>query len=295
MKKALITGVAGFIGSNLADALLEQRFDVYGIDNFKTGKEENIKEALANGLKFVNNDINYIKGNPLGRRSSRFDVVYHLAALPRVQYSIDEPIETNRVNISGTLSMLVWAKKLARKLVYASSSSAEACKSPYALQKRVGEDYCRMWNNLFGLNNISLRFFNVYGKRMNIDGEYACLIPRHLRLAKENMNLPIYGDGTNRRDFTYVSDVVNCLISVGINETVRGGVYNVGTGTNYAVNDVSNLIKKLTKSKSDTVYKRARKGEPKITKADISKTTKDFGWKPLVDLEQGIRTCKDLI
>ncbi|NQS88523.1 GDP-mannose 4,6-dehydratase [Patescibacteria group bacterium] len=293
--KALITGVAGFIGSNLADALLEQRFEVYGIDNLRTGKEENIKDALANGLKFVNNDVNYIKGNPLPKRSEKFDVVYHLAALPRVQYSIDEPIRTNKANISGTPSVLVWARKFAKKLVYASSSSAKACKSPYALQKRVGEDYCRMWNNLFNMKNISLRFFNVYGYRMNIDGEYACLIPRHLRLAKENMDLPIFGDGENKRDFTNVDDVVRCLISAGLNEKVIGGTYNVGTGTNYSVNEVSKIIRKVTKSKSKVAYKKAREGEPRVTKADISKTTKAFGWKPLVGLEQGINKCKDLI
>lgn len=285
--KVLVVGCAGFIGSHLAEGLLKAGHQVWGFDNLATGKIENVPK----GVEFILGDILYIDN----LRLEGIDVIYHLAALPRVQFSINNPKQTNDVNIGGTLRVLEWAKRnKVGRVVYASSSSAEAKRSPYALQKYVGEEYCRIYSDIHNLETISLRFFNVYGTRMNPDGNYACLIPKHIKLAKQNKDLPVYGSGEQRRDFTSVDDVVSALIKMGEhNHQLKGCVLEVGTGKNYSVNEVDKIILKLTKSKSKIKYLKRKKGESRRTLADIRATKRILNWQPKISLYEGIKKIKD--
>lgn len=289
--KVLITGCAGFIGSHLAEACLKAGWQVWGIDNFSTGDFINIVKAEKMGLQFVEGDILHIEDYTFVDKKKnlavdQFDIIYHLAALPRIQYSIDYPIKTNRINIEGTLQMLEYARRKAKRFIFISSSAALEAKSPYALQKLTGEYYCSLYSQIYKLATISTRLFNVYGKRMNPNGDYACLIPKHLKLALLNKPLPVYGNGENRRDFTYVDDVTDALIKAGeLAGTANGLTVDVGMGKNKSVKEVDRIILGLTKSASKIKRLPARKGEPKTTKA----VTFLPNWKARTNLKEGIK------
>lgn len=296
-EKAVVTGGAGFIGSNLVDALIEKGFNVHVIDNLSAGKKENVnKKAVLHVADITNFDAI----SPIIKNA---DYVFHLAALPRVQYSIEYPLETNKANVEGTLNVLVAAQRAGvKKVVYSASSSAYGDqpvmplredmsampKSPYGLQKHIGELYCSMWSMIYGLPTVCLRYFNVYGPRLDPSGSYPFVIGKFLKQRKEGKPMTITGDGKQTRDFTHVRDVVNANILAAKSKKVKNGeVINIGAGHNYSINDVAGLIE----GPIEYVLPRL---EPHDTLADNSKAKNLLGWTPKVSFEKGISELKKI-
>ena len=291
MNKAVVTGGAGFIGSHLTDALVAKGFEVHVIDNLSGGKKENINEkAILHELDV--RDLESIKPVISGAR-----YVFHLAALPRVQYSIENPKETNEVNVEGTVNVLIAAKEGGvKRVVYSASSSAYGDQetmplkeemtakplSPYGLQKYIGELYCKVWSNVYGLPTVSLRYFNVYGPRFNPEGAYALVIGKFIKQKNEGNKLTITGDGNQTRDFTHVLDVVRANILAAESDKVgMGEVINIGAGNNHSINKIAELVG------GEVEYVEARL-EPRDTLADNSRARDLLGWTPEVSIEHGV-------
>lgn len=291
-KKTVVTGGAGFIGSNLADALVQKGYEVHVIDNLVAGKKENV----PSGAVFHEVDIRDL--SKLKEIFKGADCVFHHAALPRVQYSIEHPIETNEINVTGTLNVLVAAKEAGvRRVVYAASSSAYGNQkkmplsedmlpmpqSPYALHKYAGELYCRMWSEIYGLQTVSLRYFNVYGPRQSEEGAYALVIAKFIKQKREGGVLTITGDGTQTRDFTHVRDIIEAdMLAMESPKVGKGEVINIGSGDNRSVNEIARLVG------GEVSYIPPRL-EPHDTLADNSRARELLGWKPSVAIEDGIR------
>jgi UDP-glucose 4-epimerase len=294
-EKVVVTGGAGFIGSHIVDACLERGWDVHIIDNMSGGKMERVNKD-ANFHKLDIRDLDKILPIIDGAK-----YVFHTAALPRVQFSIENPVLTNDNNVNGTLNVLIAANKGdVGKVVYSASSSAYGDqeimplvetmptdpKSPYGLQKHIGEQKCRVWSSVYELPTVSLRYFNVYGTRLDPEGAYALVIGKFLKQASEGKSLTITGDGTQTRDFTHVSDVVNANILAAESSKVNNGeVFNIGFGKRTSINDLAKLIG------GESVYVEARL-EPHDTEADNNLAHKHLGWKPKVTLEEGIAELK---
>src|SRR3989338_2430312 len=290
--KALVTGGAGFIGSNLVDELIKQNYQVVILDDLSTGKEENLNPQA----QFIKADIRNLE--QIKPHFQGVDYVFHVAALPRVQLSIEDPITTHDININGTLNVLMAAKEAkVKRLVYSASSSAYGNvdqllltedilpqpMSPYGLQKYVGEHYCRNFSLLYGLETVSLRYFNVYGPRMAFAGAYVTVIAVFLQQKREGKVLTITGDGTQTRDFTYIDDVVSANILAATGSQVgKGEVINIGAGDNHSVNEVAQKIGGATEFIPPRI-------EPHDTLADITRAKKLFGWQPEVDFKTGIK------
>jgi len=294
-KKVIVTGGAGFIGSHIVDACIERGADVNVIDDLYGGKRENVnKRAKFHELDIC--DIESIK--PIFDSVS---YVFHEAALPRVQFSIENPALTHDVNVDGMRNVLICAHEAgAKRVVYAASSSAygdqeklpltedmEAQpKSPYGLQKYMGELMCKLWSDVYGLQTVSLRYFNVYGTRHDPDGPYALVIGKFLKQLNEGKAMTITGDGEQTRDFTHISDVVRAnLLAAESNNVGKGEVMNIGSGNETSVNELSSLIG------GPTEYIEARL-EPKRTRADITLAMELLGWEPLFSFEEGIEELK---
>ncbi len=283
IKKAVVTGGAGFIGAHLVAALKEKGFEVAVVD-LKTG-----------------GDIR--KPGDLEKVFAGADYVFHTAALPRVQYSIEHPIETHDTNITGTLNVLLAARDAGvKKVVYSASSSAYGEQkemplresmpanpiSPYALQKYAGELYCRMFSKVYGLPTVSLRYFNVYGPGADPSGAYALVIAKFIEMRKQGEPMTITGDGEQTRDYTHVSDVVEAnLLAAESPKVGQGEVVNIGAGRNASVNRVAELI-------GGPVEYIPQRLEPKDTLADNSLAKELLGWQPQVSLEGGIAELKKL-
>lgn len=293
--KTLITGGAGFIGSNLADKLIELGHEVIVIDNLSTGKKENVNPAT----KFVLADIRNLE--EIKPWFSGVDWVFHLAALARVQPSIDDPKTFNDVNVNGTLNVLLAAKDAGvKKVVYAASSSAYGNQtkmplredmrpnpiSPYGLQKYIGELYCKLFSEVYGLPTVSLRYFNVYGKRQPIEGAYCLVIGIFARQRLAGEPLSIVGDGEQRRDYTSVEDVVHANILAAESLRVgKGEVINIGRGRNYSVNEVAAMFGGPTINLPPRI-------EPRETLADNSLAKKLLGWEPTINLPDWLEEYK---
>jgi len=297
MEKVIVTGGAGFIGSNLASALVKDGFEVHVIDNLALGK----KEKVNPNAHFHNVDIRDLEAiKPLFRGVK---YVFHTAALPRVQFSIQNPTESNEANVIGTLNVLVASHEGGvKKVIYSASSSAYGDqptmplredmaahpKSPYGLQKYIGELYCRLWSEVYDLPTVCLRYFNVYGPGQSDEGAYALVIATFLKQKREGKPMTITGDGEQTRDFTHVNDVVAANILAMKKEEVGGGeVFNIGRGKNSSVNTIAKLIG----GKVENIPARI---EPKDTLADNSKARKILGWEPTVDIEDGIEELKKI-
>lgn len=286
--KLLVTGGAGFIGSHIVDELVSQGHRVLVIDNLSLGK----KEHLNKKAKFYKKDIRDYKSiKPLFRG---VDCAFHLAAQPRIQPSIINPAYSFDNNVLGTFNVLLGAKEnKVKKFVYSASSSAYGDqksmplhenmiphpKNPYALFKYNGEEMCHLFHGLYGLPTVCLRYFNVYGERQSDVGAYCTVIGIFLRQKKAGQPLTIVGDGSQRRDFTYVKDVVRANILAMKSKKAVGHLINIGSGQNYSVNQVAKMVD------PNHVYIPPRLGETKITLANISKAKKLLGWKPKVMLE----------
>jgi UDP-glucose 4-epimerase len=291
-KRILVTGGAGFIGSNLADALIEKGHHVLVIDNLSTGKRENINKKAD----FFELDLtNFKKIKPIFKG---IDFVFHVAALPRIPLSIEKPLETNEANVGGTLNVLLASKEAGvKRVIYSSSSSVYGEQSelpmredmlphplnPYGLQKYVGELYSRIFFEIYKLPTVSLRYFNVYGYRQAEEGTYVTVISIFLRQKEKGMLLTVIGDGKQTRDFTNVSDVVKANILAMESEKVgKGEVINIGAGENHSVNEIAELIG------GKTTNIPLRPGEIPNTLADISLAKELLGWEPKVKLKEGI-------
>ena len=295
--KALVTGGAGFIGSNLAEALVRKGFAVTVIDDLSSGKKENL-----DGI-----DVRFVKGSILDlellkKEFSGVDFVFHIAAMPSVPVSLNKPSETNDVNITGTLNVLIAAKEAGvKRVVYSGSSSRygdsdEKFKhetltpkplSPYALQKFTGEEYCRLFYELFGLETVSLIFFNVFGPKQNPESEYAAVIPKFISQMLEGEQPVIYGDGTTSRDFTYVDNNVNACIKAATAD-VAGKVINVACGKSYTLLELVGKINKILGTSIKPEFEPFRKGDIRHSLADISEARK-MGYDVDVDFEKGLR------
>lgn len=291
VKRAVVTGGAGFIGSHLVDALIEKGYVVDVIDSLIAGKKELVNSSARLHIKDIRNyeDILPIVAGA--------DVVFHLAALPRVQSSIEDPLEYDAVNAGGTLNVLNAVKEgCAKKFIFSSSCSVygdhetqplgEALParplSPYALHKLIGEEYARLYNFLYGTKTLSLRYFNAYGPRLDPEGPYALVIGLLLRLRKEGKPLTVTGDGEQTRDFTHVRDIVLANILAGESDTVFAGqVINIGSGKEVSINQLAKQIG------GEIAYIPARK-EPRRTRADITKAKALLGWEPEVKFADGI-------
>lgn len=296
--KTLVTGGAGFIGSHIVDALLAQGDEVIVVDTLIAGKRERVS-AQATLLEV---DIRNYDAMLAALRG--VEVVYHLAALPRVQYSIDDPLETHDVNVNGTLTVLRAAKDAGvRRVVFTSSSSIYGTQdvlpfredtsvpnpeSPYALHKRIGEEYARVFSHVYGLETVSLRYFNVYGPRLDPEGPYALVVGKFLKQKKEGVPLTITGDGTQTRDFTHVTDVARANLLAAKATTVgHGEVINIGAGSPTSINELA------AKIGGETTYIPARL-EPKHTYASVERAHALLGWKPEVSFDDGMAELRTL-
>tara|TARA_R110002051_G_scaffold287712_2_gene350468 strand:- start:415 stop:1275 length:861 start_codon:yes stop_codon:yes gene_type:complete len=271
----LVTGGCGFVGSNLVDILVQQGNSVVVVDNLITGNKENCnpkafyifedyREVLKSGLK------NY-----------DFDVIFHLAAMPRIQPSFENPLYTFDNNASGTAVLCEFARKNDAKIVYAGSSSfyGGVYLNPYSFSKWVGEELCKMYSKVYGVSSCIVRFFNVYGPRHLSEGPYSTVIGIFERQFGDGASLTVTGDGEQRRDFTHVTDICLGMISVS-DKKYDGKIFNLGTGINYSINELASMFRG---AKIEYVPKRP--GEAKETLADISEINSETGWAPRCDLE----------
>ena len=299
--KILVIGGAGFIGSNLVDKLIEDDHRVHVWDNLSTGKRDNVNPDAH----FFNCDItsNYDAGKIL---MSEFnpDIVFHLAAKARVQPSIENPIEFNNVNVNGLLNVLNLCVECGiKRFVYSSSSSVygnveqlptteEAPLnpiSPYALQKLIGEQYCKLFSELYGLETVCLRYFNVYGERQSLEGAYRLVMGIFTQQRLNGEPMTINGDGEQRRDFTYVGDVVDANIKVGFSKMKwKGDAFNIGNGDNRSVNQIADMIG------GDRITIEAVL-EPRETLASNGKASFILNWKPTIKIEDWIVKYKEEI
>ena len=295
MTKSLVTGGAGFIGSNLVDRLLELGHQVVVIDNeYSDAHDHFYWNDNAQNYKYDIRD--YEKTRPL---YDGVDYVFHLAAEARIQPAILNPIEAVSINSVGTCTVLQCAKEAGvKRVMYSSTSSgygmnqspnvetqSDDCLNPYSVSKVNGEKLCKMYTNLYGLPTICFRYFNVYGERQPLRGQYAPVVGIFLRQRAAGEPLSIVGNGGQRRDFTHVSDVVNANVLAALTEVEFesfGQVYNVGTGTNHSVNQVARMISDKTTNIAP------RLGESLVTLANNQKLRKTFGWEPIVKLEEWI-------
>ncbi len=296
MSTYLITGGAGFIGTNLSERLVREGHNVIVVDDLSSGVDPT---RLPKEVVFHKLDICNVA--ELTEVMKGVDYVVHLAALPRVQFSIEHPFETQHVNVDGTLSVLESARAAGvKRIVYAASSSAYGDqtvmplvetlpaqpKSPYGLHKYVGELMMKVWNEIHGIETVSLRFFNVYGPHFDPNGAYALVIGKFLKQRSEGLPMTITGDGEQTRDFTHVRDTIDAVVRASQNPDVgHGEVFNVGAGRNASINEIAQII-------GGPVEHVAARLEPKHTLADSTKIHEALGWVPTVSLEEGIAELK---
>tara|TARA_A100001391_G_scaffold52445_1_gene32067 strand:+ start:93 stop:1004 length:912 start_codon:yes stop_codon:yes gene_type:complete len=300
--KCLVTGGAGFIGSNLVDKLISDGHEVTIVDNMSTGKKENINPKAKLYVK----DITQMRRNSDFHMFEGIDVVFHLAALARVQPSIENPIEYHNANVNGTLNLLKASVDYGvKRFVFSSSSSVYGNVeqlptpeehelnpiSPYALHKLIGEQYCKLFSELYDLETVCLRYFNVYGERQNTEGAYCLVMGIFAGQLLRGEPMTINGDGENRRDFTYVGDVVDANVRcMDYSSELNGDVFNIGNGDNRSVNQIANML-----SENGDRVNRPPVIEPKETLADNSKAREFLGWKPTNKIEDWIVKYKEEI
>ena len=300
--KCLVTGGAGFIGSNLAEGLIEQGANVVIIDNFVTGFRENLDE-ISGSFDLVDGDLN--DDRALQKALEGVEIVFHQAALPSVPRSVDNPKETHEACVNGTFNLLLKAKEAGvRRLVYAASSSAYGDQktlpkvetmrpepmSPYAAAKLMGEHYCRAFNQVYELETISLRYFNVFGPRQNPSSFYSGVISRFIDDLMKGNTPTIYGDGEQSRDFTYIENVVDANVNAAQTTSGLGESINTANGERITLNALLEVLKTITGNPDvEPNYEEPRRGDVRHSQADISKAREHLNYEKRVDLEEGLR------
>ncbi|MFA5127525.1 MAG: NAD-dependent epimerase/dehydratase family protein [Patescibacteria group bacterium] len=300
MAKYLITGGAGFIGANLIKNLLDNGHEVVVVDNFAGGKKS---DRIIKGAKYFNEDVRHL--NKLVKICAKgFDGIFHLAALPRVSYSVEHPDETHDVNVTGTLNILIAAQKnKIRRVIFSSSAAVygeietdklvetmtPAPVSPYGYHKLMSEQYCKLYSLMYGVQTVCLRYFNVYGPHFDPAGAYALVVGKFIDQRKNNKSLTICGDGEYYRDYVNVADVVNAnILAMKSTDLGSGEIINIGTGQSRSVNELAKVIGGHT----ETIA--ARKGDPRRSEANIDRATLMLKWAPKVKFEDGLKELKEL-
>jgi len=302
MSKYLITGGAGFIGSNIARELVKKKHTVIVFDNLHSGKFTNLHD-IKNNITFIEGDIRDVKA--VKKVCLKADYVLHQAALRGVYQSVKDPSAVNETNITGTLNVLIAARDAkVKRVVIASSSSvyglignkknietiAPKPESPYALTKLAGEEYCRLFHKLFGLETIALRYFNVFGPYQNPNDSYAAVIPIFVKNALQNKSSEIHGDGSQSRDFTYIDNVVQANLSAATAKKPKfGEAYNIANGSNTSIKKLHELIQKQLGKNIEPKFVPKRPGDIAKTQAVISKAEKYLGYKPKTNFSQGLK------
>ncbi|MCX6158511.1 MAG: SDR family oxidoreductase [Ignavibacteriae bacterium] len=300
--KILVTGGAGFIGSHIVEKLVRENYFVRVLDNFSTGNQNNLNPDTRDNIDIIEGDIRsyHIVQNAM----KDIDVILHLAALPSVPRSIKDPITTNEVNVVGTLNILNAAREYGvKRLVFSSSSSIygnnpvtpkteNMCPnplSPYAISKMTAENYCRVFAEIYGLQTISLRYFNVFGPKQNPFSEYSAVIPKFINLILNNKQITIDGDGNQSRDFTYVDNVVDANLRCIMQEIQEKYlVMNIACQESISLNRFVSILSEKINKKINVEYIKSRSGDVKHSLADIGSAKHNIGYKPLITFENGI-------
>jgi nucleoside-diphosphate-sugar epimerase len=302
----LVTGGAGFIGSNLADELIGRGGKVKILDNFVTGFQENLDE-IKGDFEFIKGDLNDDK--MLKKAVEEVDIIFHEAALPSVPRSVENPLETHEACVNGTLNLLLAAKQAkVRRVIYAASSSAYGDQptlpkietmrpeplSPYAAAKLMGEYYCQVFSRVYGLETICLRYFNVFGPRQNPSSMYSGVISRFIDALMKNEKPVIYGDGEQSRDFTFIANVVDANIKAAQTDKGIGEVMNAANGERVTLNELLEVLKEITGKPAVTAdYQPERKGDVKHSQCSNERAVDWLGYEKLVGLEEGLTKTID--
>ena len=305
--KALVTGGGGFIGSNVVRALLERGDDVRVLDNFATGNRRNLAE-LEGEIELVEGDLRSYERVHTAVRG--VEVVFHQGALPSVPRSVQDPLTTTAVNVEGTLNVLLAARDEGiRRILNASSSSVYGNSgslprtetqlpdpiSPYAVAKLAAERFCTSFSRVYGMEIVSLRYFNVFGPRQDPLSQYAAVVPRFITAIAAGEPVTIYGDGEQSRDFTFVENVVAANLLAADAAGVAGEIANVATGGSITVNGLADTIGQLVDKPVEKVYEPAREADVRASWADLDHARRLFGYEPRVALEEGLRRTADFL
>ncbi|MEW6614384.1 MAG: SDR family oxidoreductase [Thermodesulfobacteriota bacterium] len=301
MTKYLVTGGAGFIGSNIVRKLLKEKKQVRVIDNLSTGKKENLLGVLSQ-IEFIQGELTHLP--TVKKAVDGIEYVLHQGAIPSVPRSIEDPLKSTEANVIGTLNLLVASRESeVKRVVYASSSSiygdtptlpkiegmSPLPKSPYAVSKLAGEHYCQVFYHIYGLETVCLRYFNIFGPHQDPNSHYAAVIPKFISAILNRIPPIVYGDGLQSRDFTYVYNAVKANLQACEAEGVGGEVFNIACGERYNMVRLIEVINSITGTNINPIHQEPRKGDVKHSLADISKAKKLLGYNPIVDFEEGIK------
>jgi len=296
----LVTGGAGFIGSNTVDELVRHGHSVVVLDDLSSGKEENLAE-IRGKITFMKGSVNDLE--TVQKAMHQADYAIHLAARTSVPRSVKDPLETNRINVEGTLNVLVAARdNKVKRFVFAASSSAygetptlpktEAMRpepiSPYGVSKFVGELYAQAFGRCYGLENVSLRYFNIFGPRQDPDSPYSGVLSRFATAFLDEEQPVVFGDGEQTRDFTFVENAVQANLLACEASGASGGVFNVGTGGRVSLNQTLEILRRITGKNLEAKYDSPREGDIRDSQADISKARQILGYRPTVEFEEGL-------
>jgi len=300
MEKVVVTGGAGFIGSHLAETLASRDYYVIILDDLSTGRLENINGLLGrDNAEFIQGSITKLPF--LQKVFQGVDYVFHLAALARVPQSVADPLTTNEINVRGTLNVLMAARENGvRKVIYSSSSAVYGETSslpqsedmlpnplsPYAFTKLAGEYYCNIFQQIYSLSTVSLRYFNAYGSRQDPHSPYANVIPVFIGRVAQNLPPTIFDDGEQSRDFVFIDDVIRANILAVKNDAE--GIYNIGSGKSTTINELTKVILNLMQKDLTPIHEKPRAGDPRHTLAEITKAA-SFGYEPEYSLEEGLK------
>jgi len=303
ISKVLVTGGAGFIGSHLTEALLQKGHSVRVLDDFSTGKKENlIFDKEYPSLEIIEGDIRHLA--ICQKAMKDIEYVFHQAALPSVQRSVEDPLGSNAVNVGGTLNILFASREeTVKRVIYAASSSVYGDTptlpkheemlphplSPYALQKYIGEQYCGLFYQLYGLETVSLRYFNIFGPKQDPNSIYSAVIPKFIDALLQGSPPIIFGDGEQSRDFTYIENVVQANLLAMSAEHLHGEAINIACAEKTSLNQLVNVLRKILGSKLSPVYEEPRKGDVRHSLADIRKGKELLNYKPKVGVELGLK------